>query len=66
MGNAKNPNAIEDLIINNHMQVKMIDPSLSHSTDDNHPPRAKAQQGQENLLSPKKIYNTAHSLVDLF
>lgn len=27
----------------------MIDPSLGHSTDDNYFPRAKAQQGQENL-----------------
>lgn len=43
----------------------MIDPSLSHSTGDNYFPRAKAQQGRENL-SLKKTYIIVHSLVDLF
>lgn len=49
MEKAKNPNAIRELVINNHMYLEMIDPSLSHSTEDNYLLRAKAQQGQENL-----------------
>lgn len=45
----------------------MTDSSLSHSTDDNYLPRAKAQQGQENLsLAQRKPTTLVHSLADLF
>lgn len=49
------------------MLIKMIDSSLSHSTDDNYLPRGKAQQGQENLsLAQSKPTTLVHSLADLF
>lgn len=49
------------------MLVKIIDSSLSDSTDDNYLHRAKAQQGQESLsLTQRKPTTLVHSLADLF
>lgn len=67
MGNTKNTNAIQELVINKHILEKMIESSLSHSTDDNYLPRAKVQQGQENLsLAERKPATLVRSLSDLF
>lgn len=67
MGNTKNTNAIQELVINKPMSVKMIESSLSHSNDDNYLPRTKAQQDQENLsLAQRKPTTLVHSLADHF